>query len=300
MPKTIFISCGQYTAAEKQLGMQISKMVRSLTDCVPFFAEEVQDLNGLDANILSALRDCVGFITVMHPRGEIKRPSGSVVRASVWIEQEIAVATYIQRVEKRTLPIIAFKHKSVCREGIRDLLHLNPFEFTDEMEILAELPKRLTAWRSLKPSGISLQMTSKTMGRQDGHDIRKLEIALVNETNFLIEKYDIEVQIPSGLLQHWNASYPAEVRHGIPSIRRFRFDQIGRGPVGPHSTMQNPVIFEYCFHCAMPAGETESIAATLVSELTVGAKAWIDGEEYSTDKTIRDLTIEGAFKTSHG
>lgn len=73
MPKTIFISCGQYTFAEKQLGKQISEMVRSLTDSTPFFAEEVQDLNGLDANILSALHDCVGFITVMHPRGEINQ-----------------------------------------------------------------------------------------------------------------------------------------------------------------------------------------------------------------------------------
>jgi hypothetical protein len=42
----------------------------------------------------------------------------------VWIEQEIAIATYIQRIEKRTLPIIAFKHESVGRERIRDLLHL--------------------------------------------------------------------------------------------------------------------------------------------------------------------------------
>jgi hypothetical protein len=150
MPKTIFISCGQYTFAEKQLGKQISELVSAITDCVPYFAEQVQDLNGLDANILSALHECVGFITVMHPRGEIKRPDGSIVRASVWIEQEIAIATYIQRVEKRTLPIIAFKHKSVGREGIRDLLHLNPIEFSEETEILAELPHRLALWKSLK------------------------------------------------------------------------------------------------------------------------------------------------------
>jgi hypothetical protein len=46
------------------------------------------------------------------------RPDGSAhVRASVWIEQEIAIATYIQRVEKRSLPVIAFVHKSVGREG---------------------------------------------------------------------------------------------------------------------------------------------------------------------------------------
>jgi hypothetical protein len=110
MAKTIFISCGQFTPAEKRLGLQIAEMVRDLTDCVPFFAEEVQDLNGLDTNILGALRECVGFITVMHPRGEIRRPDGSIhVRASVWIEQEIALATYIQRFEDRPIPIVAFK-----------------------------------------------------------------------------------------------------------------------------------------------------------------------------------------------
>lgn len=123
--RTVFISCGQYADAEKNLGKRIAELVRTTTDLEPFFAEEVQDLNGLDTNILKAMHDCVAFITVLHPRGEITRPDGSkVTRASVWIEQEIAVATYIQRVEKRALPIIAFKHKSVSREGIRDLLHL--------------------------------------------------------------------------------------------------------------------------------------------------------------------------------
>src|SRR5215469_8796839 len=131
--KTIFISCGQFTDAERRLGRQIAQMVRAQTDLEPFFADEVQDLNGLDANIINALRNCVAFITVLHPRGEIKRPDGStLVRGSVWIEQEIAIATYIQRVEDRQLTIIAFKHKSVGREGIRDLLHLNPIEFANE------------------------------------------------------------------------------------------------------------------------------------------------------------------------
>jgi hypothetical protein len=123
----IFISCGQYTQAEKFLGKKIAEMVRSSTALGAFFAGDVQDLNGLDDNILKALRDCVGFIAVFHPRGNITRPDGSVLtRGSIWIEQEIAIATYIQRVENRPLPIIAFKHSSVGREGIRDLLHLNP------------------------------------------------------------------------------------------------------------------------------------------------------------------------------
>jgi hypothetical protein len=292
MPKTIFVSCGQYTPAEKQLGKLISELVRALTDCVPFFAEEVQDLNGLDANILSALHDCVGFITVLHPRGEIKRPNGSIVRASVWIEQEIAIATYIQRVEKRTLPIIAFKHKSVGREGIRDLLHLNPFEFTDETEILAELPKRLAAWRTLKPSGVELQITSKAAGRQEGHDIRRLEITLVNATNRLIEKYVVEVRLPSALFKHWNTTYSTEVHRNIPGVRFFRFDQNGRGALGPRDRLQNPITFEYCTVCAMPEHETKPIGAALVSEMVLGATAWVEGNEYVVEKTIKQLALE--------
>lgn len=150
----IFVSCGQFTDAEKSLGKSIVKMVKAITGLDAFFAEEVQDLNGLDTNILGALRDCAGFITVMHPRGKIVRPDSSThIRASVWIEQEIAIGTYIQRVEKRPLPVIAFIHESVGREGIRDLLHLNPISFRDETEILAALPELLTSWKTLTAPG---------------------------------------------------------------------------------------------------------------------------------------------------
>jgi hypothetical protein len=147
----IFVSCGQFTDEEKSLGKSIVKMVKAITGSDAFFAEEVQDLNGLDSNILAALRDCAGFITVMHPRGKIIRPDESThIRASVWIEQEIAIATYIQRVEKRSLPVIAFIHKSVGREGIRDLLHLNPIVFSHENDILESLPELLQPWTTLK------------------------------------------------------------------------------------------------------------------------------------------------------
>src|SRR5947207_7272769 len=226
MRGTIFISCGQFTEAEKRLGKQISTMDTSLTGLTPFFAESVQDLNGLDANILEALRNCVAFITVLHPRGEIRRPDGPMlVRASIWIEQEIAIATYVRRVEKRSLPIIAFKHKSVGLEGIRSLLHLNPIEFTDESEVLAALPERLAEWRSLRSSGIELQLTSKVHRQEGGHAIRWLETVLVNETNAPIEKYDLEVRLPSSILKHWNHTYPSEVPSSVPALRCFRFNQ---------------------------------------------------------------------------
>jgi hypothetical protein len=292
--KTIFISCGQYTGAEKQLGKQISKMVRDLTDCEPFFAEDVHDLNGLDTNILSALHNCVGFITVLHPRGEIKRPDGSSFeRGSVWIEQEIAIATYIQRTEKRTLPVIAFKHRSVGREGIRELLHVNPLDFTDESEILKELPKHLLTWRSLKPSGIELLLSSKTAERQDGHDISRLEITLVNATSRLIEKYEVEVNLPSAILKHWNSTYTAEVRPTNPGDRRyFRFNENGRGALRPRDRLQNPITFDYCTDCAIPEHESKLVGAALVSELSLSATAWVDGNEDRVEKTIKQLALE--------
>lgn len=287
--KTIFISCGQFTDSEKRLGREISDLVRTLTDLEPFFAEDVQDLNGLDANILNALRNCVAFITVLHPRGEIKRPDGSVVvRASVWIEQEIAIATYIQRVENRILPIIAFKHRSVGREGIRDLLHLNPIEFTDENEVLAELPKRLEQWKALKPSGIELQLASRIVGQQDGHLIRRLETTLVNETNNAIDKYELEIRLPSNILRHWSTVHPSEVRRNIPGVRYFRFNQTTWGGVGPRDQLPLAV-FEYCTACALPEHEVRRIGAALVAEMKVGATAWVNGNEYAVEKTIKEL-----------
>jgi hypothetical protein len=291
--KTIFISCGQFTDAEKRLGKQIAQMVKDLTNLEPFFAEQVQDLNGLDANILRALHEAFAFIVVLHPRGDISRPDApKLVRGSVWIEQEIAIATYIQRFENRPLPIIAFKHKSVGLEGIRTLLHLNPIEFTDETEVLAALPKRLEEWKSLKPSGIELQLTSKPLGQQDGHPIRRLEVGLVNKTNDRIESYEFEIRLPVGILKHWSGVYPTEERCDIPGLRCFRFNQEGRGSVRPHGQLANPITFDYCTTCAKPAYENEIIGATLVSEMTLGATAWVNGNEYAIDKTIKEVEME--------
>ncbi len=149
----IFVSCGQYTPEEKSLGKAIVEMVRSVTSLDAFYAEEVHDLNGLDSNILGALRECAAFIAVMHPRGTITRPDGSShVRASVWIEQEIAIATYVQRSENRLVPVIAFIHESVDREGIRELVHLNPTPFTRDREVLDVLAERLRALGPLDSS----------------------------------------------------------------------------------------------------------------------------------------------------
>jgi hypothetical protein len=286
MPKrSIFISCGQFTDAEKQLGKDIAEMVRTHTGMEPFFAEDVHDLNGLDTNILNALHDCVAFIAVLHPRGEIARPDSPVlVRASVWIEQEIAIATYIQLVEKRELPIIAFKHKSVGREGLRELIHLNPIEFTDESEVLAALPEHITPWKSLKPSGIEIQIYSEDAGRQDDHVIRTLNLRVVNDTNSRIKEYFGRLYLPDAFMRHWNETF-IDSSLGSGGIRSFNYDQTGRGPINPHDSK---LIFtqRYCTRCALPAYEGIPGA---VASAKISATIWIDNREYSAETTIQKL-----------
>jgi hypothetical protein len=290
----IFVSCGQYTAAEKSLGKGIVKMVKEVTGYEAFFAEDVSDLNGLDSNILGALRDSSGFITVLHPRGEIRRPDGSThIRASVWIEQEIAIAAYIQHVEKKSLPVIAFVHNSVGREGIRDLLHLNPIPFTRENEVLSALHERLQSWKTLTNGGVRVEVQSVGRTNEQGHWIRNLSVNLINESSQRIDRFDCEIRLPAGILKHWSTQYSGEVPSDDRRYRCFRRNEQATGPIEPHMTKK---VFgtSYCTQCAgKETGEILAFASAFVGESVVQAKLWIDGIEYSDAKTIIQLTDDG-------
>jgi len=295
----IFVSCGQYTDAERSLGKAVVKMVKRITGKDAFFAEEVQDLNGLDSNILAALRDADGFITILHPRGTITRPNGStIVRASVWIEQEIGIATYIQRIEKRSLPVIAFIHKSVGREGIRDLLHLNPIIFEDEADVLAELSQRLEPWKNLVSSDIRVELKSGGRSNREGHWVRQLAVKLINNSNNRISNYNCELSMPSGLLRHWSASYPSEKKRSPNDRNRyFSFDENTTQRAIPPRSTETLATFEYCVECAAEqTGEGAFFGGVAVAEMLVKAKVWIDGREYATEKTVKELSAEAEAK----
>ena len=292
---TVFISCGQFTEAEKRLGRQIAQMVKTVAGLEPFFAEDVQDLNGLDDNILKALRDCAGVIVVLHPRGKIERPDKTTVtRASVWIEQEIAIATYIQRVEKRELRIAAFQHRDVDREGLREFLHLNPATFTDESEVLVALSEQLAGWRSVS-TDVRLELRSEPLRVQDQHPIRQLSLLLFNETNERISSYDFEICIPEGLLKHWNSIYPGEIKPSPrANFRCFRWSQEGRGPVLPHDQKLLST-FEYCTTCGL---EHHLGVKAVVSEEPISVRAWINNREYSVERNLREMALEAEARNA--
>jgi hypothetical protein len=148
MKQAIFVSCGQRTEEERQLGRQICDLIDSHPAFCAYFADMQSNLRGLNENILDKLADCVGFVTVMHPRGTVSFSDGKqITRVSVWIEQEIAIAAYIQRTRKQDLRVAAYAHQSVEPEGLRELLQLNPTPFTESSEVLLHLKEVLNTWQ---------------------------------------------------------------------------------------------------------------------------------------------------------
>jgi hypothetical protein len=149
----VFVSCGQVTDAEKALGQNVSSLVREITPHEPYFAENQNSLEAFTRNILGSLDDAIGLIAVMHPRGVVAFPDKhQEIRASVWIEQEIAVAAYITQILKRPLRIAPYIHRSIRREGMRDQLLLNAVPFTDDSEVLSHLRGVLPGWKDLPAS----------------------------------------------------------------------------------------------------------------------------------------------------
>jgi len=171
MKLKIFVSCGQVTTEELDLGHQICTIVNSHDEFEAYFADMQSSLHGLNENILGQLGTSFGLITVMHPRGKVSVPgTSSFARASVWIEQEIAIAAYIQRTRKQELKVAAYVHESIQREGLRQLLQLNPIQFKHSGEVLAHLTERLKSWKP-SPLVIHSAFYRPVHGERPGVDV---------------------------------------------------------------------------------------------------------------------------------
>lgn len=145
----VFISCGQSTDAERELGKEIAKLVEDATGCCAYFAENQRSLDGVTDHILKKLKSAVAFVAVMHPRGNVSNPhtGGNWVRGSVWVEQEIAIAAFMSQALEMRIEVIAYIHKSIKREGLQDKLLLNPTYFDDDSEVITHLEEFLPKWK---------------------------------------------------------------------------------------------------------------------------------------------------------
>ncbi len=228
-PQIVFISCGQVTSEEKELGAAICELVKSKTPFQPYYAEYQTSLEGLTRNILTNLGRCIGLIAVLHPRGIVKFPDGSTrIRASVWVEQEIAIAAFLKQVTGKELYIAAYAHESVAREGIRDQLLLNPRIFSDSIQVLEHLGQILPTWNTLgaaPTSMVEIQLTYEKMTwNSERHDYR-LKIYLYNKGNDAIERFHADIEFPRDYLEPGIIQALEVKSRNTPTHRFFRSSQ---------------------------------------------------------------------------
>lgn len=241
MKPFVFISCGQYLEREKKLGLTIKQLVELRTPFDGYFAEDQSSVNGLVANILERLYNCAGFICVMHPRGTVTNDKGcQTVRASVWIEQEVAMIAMVQqlvREDKNDLRVAAYAHKSIHLEGIRTLLHLNPIAFDTDQEILADLEQKLPKWQLGQASAMKTMKWHRyeqEMQRLKGTPEHVAALRILTFEGPSSDHYALRRLKESGLASNWAglfegmsnstlfvqpvAGQPERIRHGE---RRF-------------------------------------------------------------------------------
>jgi hypothetical protein len=198
----VFISCGQHTERERALGKGIVQLVEELTPFEGYFAQNVSSLEGLTGSILPTLREAVGFIYVMHHRGQIVGPDGLLdppnQRGSTWVEQELAIACFMQQTLGWKLHVAAFEQEGIRREGLRSLLHLNPVSFRDDEDVLRALRSMLPGWAAPLRTVRSVRLLRPAI-RRDAKNSRRGQLILRNEGTEAIREFKVELRIPRGL-----------------------------------------------------------------------------------------------------
>jgi hypothetical protein len=139
--KLIFVSCGQQTDEEKDLGNAVKELIDNTPGFQAYFSESVQNLDALATNIFDGIKKCSGLIAFLHTRGKVMTSDDQCwgIRSSVWVNQEIALLAYRQYLEEFNIPILVFKDRDVKLEGAMTSLIVNPKQLEDKDKILKQI-----------------------------------------------------------------------------------------------------------------------------------------------------------------
>lgn len=225
----VFISCSQQEG-EKELGQRIAALVDE-HGLKPYFAENVNTVETLTNTIFTNLKKAAAFIAVMHPRGAVSDKDGKPhhQRASVWVEQEIAIAAFLKYAFEHSIEVELFIHKDInlYREGVREHLRLSPTEFTSADEVLAKLRSVLPTWRSLRSNESRVQLTPHIYFTNvaQGQEITGAEVTveLENTGTETVNDFHVEIYTPEGNRKKGHAGYSHERQ---PSHLQGHFVQV--------------------------------------------------------------------------
>jgi hypothetical protein len=246
--KTIFISCGQYVPEERELGKRVCKLVDESTPFEGYFAENQTTLKALSENVLNRLYESVGLIVIMHHRGKVE--GRGIVRASVWIEQEVAIAALMEQVLQRPLHVAVFIQRGIAVEGVRQQLQLNSTDFTDNNEVIARLREILPAWSEPLYIGDDerhklVESVDLSIGIQTGTHFN-FTIVVENHSNLGVEVKSI-VLLCKGSRVCTPVLPPEGVRWSVPARARIPIQFTPKEDVTmrlTHMHSQTQIIFE--------------------------------------------------------
>jgi len=214
MKPTIFVSCGQVTSSEIELGRDLVRAIEKDARYSAYFAEDQSSLEGVTQNILARLEDAAGFVAVLHPRGEVHVPGGAhstgerITRASLWIEQEIAILAMLSQVLRRQIAVQIYSKRGVTREGLRKYVMTNPHEFEYERDVLQHFSAVLPSWTlSRAARGVALRPVIKRDPDAKDPQLSTLRIAFHNSGDEQATDARVRMRMPLKYIRHshiWN------------------------------------------------------------------------------------------------
>lgn len=197
---TVFVSCGQFTEAERSLGKVICEFINTETRYQAYFAEQQSTFDGLINNIFAALARASALVAVMHHRGIVNTPTGPLTRGSVWVEQEVAIGAFVHHVLKRPLEVALYIQRGVALEGVRQQLLLGATVFDTPNDVLMNLRQRISSWQLSAAGRKSLiaewRSYSVAPPKADRNEY-KLEVKLRNTGLESVDEWKIEIWFPS-------------------------------------------------------------------------------------------------------
>lgn len=133
----VFISCGQSTDEEKELGSSCKRYFEK-RQFFAYLAEEVQSLEALTENIFRHLRNSEYAVFIDCKREKLDTGE---FRGSLFVNQELAIAAFLPIEES-----MVFHQEGVIIEGVAKYLVAKPVHFSEEQEFLEKLKEQTRGW----------------------------------------------------------------------------------------------------------------------------------------------------------
>lgn len=170
----LFISCGQASDREKNIGLEVERYFQS-RGFETYFAEKVHSPEGLTEHIFKFLKESEYFVFIDFKRSKL---SEAEFRGSLFVGQEIGIATFLK------IPGLGFLEKGIRREGILNYQIHNAFYFEDGTEIINKLRDETAGWQT--ESANELLLTYNKVNDSLG-------VVLNNDQNLISDWWHIEV-----------------------------------------------------------------------------------------------------------